>query len=189
MQLTAELSKEKLSLHDVVTDGLNGDGDAKKREDLLQTLLIVISVLLGTLCVVLIVAFVIRTKNLNRQLKAFGTTDFGSVSSNLNRRGAPLTNVFSVEGSNPVMHNSDSRKTAFDEDSIQSDETDFIGYEYDNDQPAFLKNGGVTIGGDDKRDSVNVAKIMDIRQNSKNPMANGHNMNADSDDRDSLTRF
>lgn len=59
------------------------------------------------------------------------------MSSNLNRRGVPTTNVFSVEGSNPVMNNQ-MKKSMFDEESIQSDDSDMIGFE---DHPDFVKEG------------------------------------------------
>lgn len=140
-----ELSTEGLYLY-LIPDDAVADQVVNK-EQLLTILIIVISVLLGTICIVLIIAFLMRTKSLNRQLKAFSMTDtdFGSVSSDLNRRNAPTTNVFSVEGSNPVLHNNMMRKSIFDEESIQSDDSDIIGFDdHPNDyNKKSLTNGDV----------------------------------------------
>lgn len=156
--------------------------ELSNKEGLLRILLIVVTVVFAIICCALIVAFVLRTRSLNRQLKAFSTTEFGSVSSNLNRLGVPTTNVFSVEGSNPVMNNSTMKKSMFDEESIQSDDSDMIGFE---DHPDFVKKGINGIG----PESVNVARIQEsARQNIKNPMANGTTKDFDKDN-DSLTRF
>lgn len=110
-------------------------------ERIIQIILIVVSVILAALCCSLIVAYCIKTRSLNRQLKALSATDFGSTESNLNRREAPTTNVFSVEGSNPVLNNNDLDKGIFDNmsvDSESSDDSDFVGL--DND-PTFAPNG------------------------------------------------
>lgn len=110
-------------------------------ERIIQIILIVVSVILAALCCSLIVAYCIKTRSLNRQLKALSATDFGSTESNLNRREAPTTNVFSVEGSNPVLNHSDLDKGMFDNmsvDSESSDDSDFVGL--DNDL-TFAPNG------------------------------------------------
>lgn len=80
---------------------------------IIQTFLIVVSVVFGGLLIALVITYYFRTKNLKRQLKAL-TTTFGSDSSNLNRQKAPTTNVFSVEGSNPVLNNNQLAKGVFD---------------------------------------------------------------------------
>lgn len=110
-------------------------------ERIIRIILIVLSAILAALCCALIVAYCIKTRSLNRQLKALSATDFGSTESNLNRREAPTTNVFSVEGSNPVLNNNDLDKGIFDNmsvDSESSDDSDFVGL--DND-PTFAPNG------------------------------------------------
>lgn len=110
-------------------------------ERIIQMILIAVSVILAALCCALIVAYCIKTRNLNRQLKALSATDFGSTESNLNRREAPTTNVFSVEGSNPVLNNNDLDKGIFDNMSVDSEsdsDSDFVGL--DND-PTFAQNG------------------------------------------------
>ena len=78
--------------------------NAANEEDILRTMLIVVSVILGTFSIALVVALILKTKKLNRQLKAFAPAEFGSTASNMNRIGAPTTNVFSAEGSNPVIN-------------------------------------------------------------------------------------
>lgn len=176
VSLMVALRTQEIILQKVRTDGLTTT--SSNLESLYRTLLIVVSVVMGIMCVLLIIAFLIRTRSLNRQLKAFSTTDFGSTASNLNRREAPTTNVFSVEGSNPVLHN-EIRRGAFDEESVQSDDSDFIGFE---DHHPGLKQNGVTIGNGDieKRESVNVSKV--------NGMRSSNNQLMDLDN-DSLTRF
>lgn len=80
---------------------------------IIQTFLIVVSVVFGGLLIALVITYYFRTKSLKRQLKALSTT-FGSDNSNLNRQKAPTTNVFSVEGSNPVLNNNQLASGVFD---------------------------------------------------------------------------
>lgn len=87
-------------------------------DDWVLTTLIVICVLLAVLCAIMVVAFILKTRALNRQLKAYEPAEFGSVASNLNRLGAPTTNIFSVEGSNPVINNRQYQKRgAYEEET------------------------------------------------------------------------
>jgi hypothetical protein len=157
-KLKSALAQRQLILQEVPTGSSIGD-DTNKAE-LLQTILIVLSVVLGILCAVLIIAFFIRTRNLRRQLKAMSTVDFGSTSSNLNRREAPTTNVFSVEGSNPVLNNNN-LSPVFDNISVHSDESDFAGIQ---DDPTFKH----------RKDSINPTLIEEMRRKSVNPMVNGN---------------
>lgn len=124
-----------LNLMDV--DGINQPLDDVDTAKLLQTILIVVSVVLGVLCVILIVTFFLRVRNLKRELRALSTVDFGSTASNLNRREAPTTNVFSVEGSNPVLNDNEIPKGVFDNLSIHSDDSDYAGLASD---PTFKPN-------------------------------------------------
>lgn len=182
---------EGLNLFEI--PGVKSVEELSSKEDLLRILLIVVTVLFAAICTVLIVAFLIRTRSLNRQLKAYSASEIDSAPSQMNRREVPTSNVFSVEGSNPAMMqnnglNVGARKTMFDEESIQSDDSDMIGFE---DHPDFVKDG--IDGLPDYMESVNVAKIQDVRQHqSKNPMANGGTINSKDDvdlDNDSLTKF
>nr|CAD7408271.1 unnamed protein product [Timema cristinae] len=81
--------------------------EAQNMEQVLQTVLIVVSVVLGTLVVVLFAAFFFRTRSLNRRLESLSTTKFGSQDSGLNRIGMamPNTNKHALDGSNPVWKN------------------------------------------------------------------------------------
>ncbi|KAJ6639917.1 Cadherin-23 [Pseudolycoriella hygida] len=150
--LKSALLEESINLLDVPnTDYVE---TVANMEHIIQIILIVVSVILAALCCSLIIAYCIKTRSLNRQLKALSATDFGSNESNLNRREAPTTNVFSVEGSNPVLNNNDLNKGIFDNMSVNSessDDSDFVGL--DND-PTFAPNG--------KRESTNVAVLNGI---------------------------
>ncbi|KAG4080001.1 hypothetical protein HA402_006313 [Bradysia odoriphaga] len=149
--LKTALLQESINLLDVP----NSDypDTVANMERIVRIILIVVAVILAALCCSLIVAYCIKTRSLNRQLKALSATDFGSTESNLNRREAPTTNVFSVEGSNPVLNNNDLDKGIFDNMSVMSessDDSDFVGL--DND-PTFAPN---------KRESTNVAVVNGI---------------------------
>lgn len=105
------LNEKSLILEDVPSER---NDEVVENGEALTTVLIVVAVALTILCAILVVAFVMKTRALNRQMKAFSAPNFGSTSSNLNRREAPTTNVFSVEGSNPVLNNNELPKDAFD---------------------------------------------------------------------------
>lgn len=83
-------------------------------QQFIQIILIAISTVFGALLIASIFVYYAKTRHLKRQLKALSTTDFGSNSSGLNRQKAPTTNVFSVEGSNPVLNDNELAKGAFD---------------------------------------------------------------------------
>lgn len=102
--LKLALSAEGLLLNDVPNGSQLEEQDM---EMILLICLILVSIVLGGLCIALIVLYFIKTIRLKRQLKALSTTDyiFGSNASGLNRREVPTTNIFSVEGSNPVITN------------------------------------------------------------------------------------
>lgn len=160
-KLQTDLIERDLILQDVPTN--NSVDDLDNMEETLKIILIVVSVVLGSLCIVLIVAFIIRTQSLKRQLSALETTedDFGSQSSNMNRQQKlPGINDFSVEGSNPVLNDNQIAHRTFDTISVLSDESDFGGL--DND-PTFTKNV--------RRESSNPTLLEQNRRKSMNPMS------------------
>nr|AGH20077.2 BT-R3 [Anopheles gambiae] len=165
--LKTTLRTRGLSLQDVpplATEALT------EADETLQIILIVVSAALAVLCVILFVAFFIKIRSLNRQLKALSATDFGSISSELNgkpTRNVPTTNIFSIEGSNPVLNDNEFRDRmggggggVYDDLSLQSEESDFN----DVDRDIFAPK---------RKESLNPALLEHIRQRSLNPMANG----------------
>ncbi|KAF5276237.1 hypothetical protein FQR65_LT04042 [Abscondita terminalis] len=99
LKLRKELSEEGLFL-------LNFDNPSpdENDEELLRAWLIGVSVVLGTLCMALIVAFIMKTKSLLNRLNKLSVPEkFGSTESGLNRVGlaAPNTNKH-AEGANPI---------------------------------------------------------------------------------------
>uniref|UniRef100_A0A182IQ39 Cadherin domain-containing protein n=1 Tax=Anopheles atroparvus TaxID=41427 RepID=A0A182IQ39_ANOAO len=162
-ELKASLRSRNLSLQDVppTVEALT------ETDDTLQTILIVVAAALALLCAILFVAFFVKIRSLNRQLKALSATDFGSIASDLNgkpTRNVPTTNIFSIEGSNPVLNDNEFGRMggggAYDDLSIQSDESDFR----DMDKDMFATT---------RKESVNPAFLEHIRQRSLNPMASG----------------
>ncbi|XP_075975778.1 cadherin-AgCad1-like [Anticarsia gemmatalis] len=92
--------------------------------------LVVLTVVLGFMCLVLLLTFIIRTRSLNKRLEALSMTKYGSVDSGLNRAGlaAPGTNKHAVEGSNPIW-NETIKAPDFDAVSDASNDSDLIGIE------------------------------------------------------------
>ncbi|GLV42168.1 dachsous [Carabus blaptoides fortunei] len=134
---------------------------SKDMEYLLQTLLIVVSVVLGTLCIILFVAFIIRTRSLKNRLEAMTTNVFGSTKSDLNRIGsnAPGTNKHAIEA-NPVWNEDLKTVGQYDTVSQGSGGSDLIGIE---DKPDFEY--------DNRRASINPVIQEEIRRKSINPLA------------------
>ncbi|XP_055616090.1 protocadherin Fat 1-like [Toxorhynchites rutilus septentrionalis] len=154
--LKRALSEKQLLLQDVPVTSVEF---LETKSEILQIILIVIASALALICVIMLVAFCMKMRSMNRQLKAL-STDFGSIASDLNGgRKVPTTNIFSVEGSNPVLTDKEFLKGAFDDVSVQSYESDFVGI--DNDM--FTNK---------KRESLNPALVDHVRQRSLNPMAN-----------------
>jgi len=139
-ELRNALWTEQLELKSIDDSTNEEDGNM---EGVLQTVLIVVSVVLGTLVVVLFAAFFIRTRSLNRRLEALSTTKFGSQDSGLNRIGLalPNTNQHALEGSNPIWNNEEIVQRNFDNASISSGDSDLIGVEDNPDFSPFGKNG------------------------------------------------
>ncbi|XP_055551431.1 cadherin-23-like [Wyeomyia smithii] len=157
--LKTALSARQLLLQDVPITSVE---EIEETNELLNIVLIVVASALGIVCVILLVAFCIKIRSLNRQLKALSATDFGSIASDINGgRKVPTSNVFAVEGSNPVLNDHAFPKGAFDDISVQSYESDFVGI--DND---LFKT-------DRKDDELNPQLIEHIKQHSLNPMVNG----------------
>ncbi|XP_049789609.1 cadherin-23-like [Schistocerca nitens] len=111
-----------------------GSKDATNIEGILTIILIVVSAVLGTMVIVLFVAFFLRTKTLKRRLEALQELKFGSQNSGLNRVGVavPNTNKHAVEGSNPMWRT----EAVIDYDNVSqsSGDSDMIGIE---DNPEF----------------------------------------------------
>uniref|UniRef100_A0A182T9K9 Cadherin domain-containing protein n=1 Tax=Anopheles maculatus TaxID=74869 RepID=A0A182T9K9_9DIPT len=165
-ELKATLRLRNLSLQDVPPT----PESLTEADETLQIILIVVSAALAVLCVILFVAFFIKIRSLNRQLKALSATDFGSISSELNgkpTRNVPTTNIFSIEGSNPVLNDNEFGRMGggggggvYDDLSLQSEESDFN----DMDRDIFSPK---------RKESLNPAFLEHLRQRSLNPMANG----------------
>jgi hypothetical protein len=121
----------------------NTDQAGASTDGVMQTVLIVVAVVLGTLVVVLFAAFFIRTRSLNRRLEALSTTKFGSQDSGLNRIGmaVPNTNQHTVEGSNPIWNNEEIVQRNFDNVSVSSGDSDLIGVEENPEFSPFAKSG------------------------------------------------
>nr|QNS31153.1 cadherin [Cnaphalocrocis medinalis] len=129
------LSANLLLLQDFVTDA-SPDGGADSATTTLYVLA-ALSALLAALCLVLLLTFFIRTRELNRRLQALSMTKYGSVDSGLNRVGlAPGTNKHAVEGSNPIW-NEAIKAPDFDAISDLSGDSDLIGIE---DLPQFRED-------------------------------------------------
>uniref|UniRef100_A0A182JZH0 Cadherin domain-containing protein n=1 Tax=Anopheles christyi TaxID=43041 RepID=A0A182JZH0_9DIPT len=170
-ELKKSLNTRGLALQDVPPPTQDALTEA---DETLQIILIVVSAALAVLCVILFVAFFIKIRSLNRQLKALSATDFGSISSELNgkpTRNVPTTNIFSIEGSNPVLNENEFGRAGggggvYDDLSLQSEESDFN----DMDRDIFSPK---------RKESLNPAFLEHIRQRSLNPMANGMDKSSD----------
>ncbi|XP_971388.3 protein dachsous [Tribolium castaneum] len=123
----------------------SSDSDTTENlEETLKAWLIGVSVVLGALCLILLIAFIIRTRALSQRIQKLSNTKFGSQESGLNRQGlaAPTTNKHAIEGSNPVYNNEVDTKEV-DRRSVTSGDSDLIGVEddekfnYDNTKEAF----------------------------------------------------
>jgi hypothetical protein len=114
---------------------LSFDSSSETNENLeaiLKAWLIGVSVVLGALCLILLIAFILKTRALNQRIKKLSSTKFGSQESGLNRQGvaAPTTNKHALEGSNPVYNNEVDPKD-IDRTSVTSGDSDLIGVEDD----------------------------------------------------------
>ncbi|XP_059472061.1 cadherin-23-like [Neocloeon triangulifer] len=129
-RMRAELVPVNLNLLDVTSSGILPEDNLAA---VLTTTLIVVGVVLGSLVALLLVAFVVKTRSLNRRLEALSTTKFGSQESGLNRiaMNVPNTNKHAIEGSNPVWNE---EMPSYDNQSQHSGDSELIGIE---DKPDF----------------------------------------------------
>ncbi|CAK1543812.1 unnamed protein product [Leptosia nina] len=122
------LNTERLYLQDLVT----GDSPTVKANTSLILLYVLgsLAAILTLMCIILLITFIVKTRALNRQLKALSMTKYGSQDSGLNRLGlaAPGTNKHAAEGSNPIW-NAAIRAPDFDAISEDSGDSDLIGIE------------------------------------------------------------
>ncbi|XP_044258008.1 protocadherin Fat 4-like [Tribolium madens] len=112
----------------------SSDSDTTENlEETLKAWLIGVSVVLGSLCLILLIAFILRTRALSQRIQKLSSTKFGSQESGLNRVGlaAPTTNKHAIEGSNPVYNNDVDTKEV-DRRSVTSGDSDLIGVEDDD---------------------------------------------------------
>lgn len=132
-------SKLKSPLQDAGVELLNTNSpiQPENSEGKYKAWLIAVSVVLGTLCLVLIIAFIVKTRSLLKRLNKLSYPKFGSQESGLNRIGlaAPTTNKNATEGSNPIFRDGE-KAPEIDRDrySMGSGDSDLIGVE---DNPNF----------------------------------------------------
>ncbi|KAH1020678.1 hypothetical protein HUJ04_010293 [Dendroctonus ponderosae] len=129
---TFQQLKRELLEHGILLQTFDGDSSVVVTlETNLKVALIAVSVILGALCLILAITFFFKTRELTER-------KFGSDESTINRKGinAPNTNVFAVEGSNPVFKNdfTNDDKIPNDASSIHSGNSDLVGVE---DNPDF----------------------------------------------------
>ncbi|XP_031352921.1 protein dachsous-like [Photinus pyralis] len=132
-------AKIKSPLQDAGIELLNTNNPTQPEdsEGKYKAWLIAVSVVLGTLCIVLIIAFIIKTRSLLKRLNKLSCPKFGSQESGLNRIGlaAPTTNKNTTEGSNPVFRDGEkAQEIDRDRYSMGSGDSDLIGIE---DNPNF----------------------------------------------------
>ncbi|KAK3866876.1 hypothetical protein Pcinc_027618 [Petrolisthes cinctipes] len=117
-------------------------GEIESPEDeilLLKVLLGVVSLVLGLLVVLLLSAYYLRTRSLERKVMVLSTNTFGSQESDLNRAGTDITkvpgsNLFTKEGANPMYNVPDDNFRKGDTNSISSGDSVLVGVE---DNPEF----------------------------------------------------
>ncbi|XP_069165786.1 cadherin-AgCad1 [Procambarus clarkii] len=137
-QLLDDLHIDHLNLKAIGTIDTNTGGGAEQQLLVLQVLLGVVSLVLGSLCLLLITVYCIRTRSLKLRVKVLSTNTFGSQSSELNRVGTELaaipgSNKFTGEGANPMYNMADS-DLRNDSSSIGSGDSVLVGIE---DNPEF----------------------------------------------------
>ncbi|XP_077288501.1 cadherin-AgCad1-like [Arctopsyche grandis] len=128
-RLQLNLDENDLRLEDFASNAKN---ESESLERMLRIILIVVTTVLGALCIVLLIAYCVRTRSLNKRLQNLSTIKFGSQDSGLNRIGVsvPGTNKHAIEGSNPVW-NEEIKPPQLDTISTGSGDSDLIGIEND----------------------------------------------------------
>ncbi|KAL1505533.1 hypothetical protein ABEB36_005077 [Hypothenemus hampei] len=130
-QLRKELLDEGILLQPFSGDSTTVDN----LQNRLKLSLIVVSVVLGVLCVILAISFVLKLRTMNKRLEKLTSQKFGSDESSINRKGisVPTANVFAIEGSNPVFNSNYNKDDALRADnvSVHSDNSELSGLEED----------------------------------------------------------
>lgn len=90
----------------------------------LALVMMVLSIILGILCILITMAFFFRTKGLKRQIKALSEATILSNSPELHKKALPNSNMFATEKSNPILNNTRIQKIEADKLSISSNESD-----------------------------------------------------------------
>nr|AJA41107.1 cadherin-like protein [Holotrichia parallela] len=109
---------------------LENEETVDNTEQILKAWLIGVSIVLGTLCVLLLVVFILKTRSLTQRLNKLSVIRYGSQDSGLNRKVAPTTNKHAIEGSNPAYSEEKVRAPENDDAmSIGSGDSDLVGIE------------------------------------------------------------
>lgn len=137
-QLLKNLNNIKLDLKSIGTVIADGS-DQDQKLLILQVLLGVVSLVLGSLVFLLITVYCLRTRSLERRVKVLSTNTFGSQSSDINRIGmgmaaVPGSNKFAGEGANPMYNMPETNIRNDDSSSIGSGDSVLVGVE---DNPEF----------------------------------------------------
>ncbi|GJQ74066.1 hypothetical protein Trydic_g18988 [Trypoxylus dichotomus] len=107
---------------------LSSTGDVDM-EAVLKAWLIGVTIVLATLCIFLLVAFILKTRSLTKRLNKLSVIRYGSQESVSNRRAAPFTNKHAAEGSNPAYNEDKIRSSNGDAISVGSGDSDLFGVE------------------------------------------------------------
>lgn len=140
-ELQQELEQLGLHLYRI------GDSEVTASQDLEQQLLTyqivlgVVAMLLGSLVFLLLAAYIVRTRKLERRVKVLSTNTFGSKASDLDKTGLglqmdviPNSNMFKGEGANPMFNTSFKEYDRQDSGSMSSGDSVLVGVE---DNPEF----------------------------------------------------
>ncbi|XP_017772326.1 PREDICTED: cadherin-23-like [Nicrophorus vespilloides] len=111
----------------------NVNTEQENNEEVLKAWLIGVGVVLGSLCILLIVAFILKTRSLNQRLNKLTTAPMIS-KEDLRMAPPPMTNSMAVEGANPIFHISEhnEKMNNYDRASISSAESDLIDSNHTN---------------------------------------------------------
>ncbi|KAK7078830.1 hypothetical protein SK128_002629 [Halocaridina rubra] len=130
-ELLERMSARGLHLESVGNNVVDTQGSTNKQVLLLQILLAVVSLVLGSLLLLLLITYFVRTRKLGRQLRVAKATSFGTLSSSLNQTemtAVPGCNKFAGEGANP-MYNVEDTELRNDDNSSTSGDSVLVGVE------------------------------------------------------------
>lgn len=139
--LSSQLSSLGLNLQGLPTETSNTPNPDRSR--MLEIILGVLSGVLAVALLSIIIVFIIKLRNFNRQIKVLNESSYDSTPPEMmqNNQKLPNTNIFASEKSNPVMNNTKMHKNDLDTQSIiSSDSDDFAGL---HDNPIFNINHDV----------------------------------------------